>query len=174
MKYIQKTMVSVVAVLMGVCLGACSDANEYADTNTANPSWVEKYSDTLKIAHPESLVNTTWVRGTDIKKNAYGQNVQGFVEKLYFVKEDSVVVTMSQGTTEGTWVDDSNTEAMPMYEYNYSNKTGSLEIKKQTRDDKGNLTKTNIIVGVVVSDKREGITVVHYGDTPVQTYLVRQ
>lgn len=174
MKIFRNTMIALAALTTGLAIASCSDANEYEDTNTAPYSWVDNYNDSLKIAHPESLVNTTWVRGAGVKKNVYGQDVQGFIESLRFVREDSVVVVMSQGPNEGTWVDDSNTEAVPMYEYSYSSKTGSLEIKKVARDEKGNLTKKNIIVGVAVSGKQEGITAVHYGDIPVQTYLVKQ
>ena len=174
MKIFRNTMIALAALTVGLAIASCDDANEYEDTNTAPFSWVDNYNDSLKIAHPETLVNTTWVRGTGLKKDADGKDVQGFIESLRFVREDSVVVAMSQGATEGTWVDDSNTEAVPMYEYSYSSKTGSLEIKKVARDEKGNLTKKNIIVGVAVSGKQEGITAVHYGDIPVQTYLVKQ
>ena len=175
MKSSLKMIVAAMAVVAGISLAtACSDANEYKDSNTDNPSWIDGYNDSISIAHPASLANTTYVRGLGMKKNAYGQEVQGFIESLTFVTEDSVIVRMSQGATEGTWVDDSNTETIPLYEYTYSDKTGSIEIKKESKDSKGNLTKTSIIVGVAVSGKQEGITVVHYGDTPSHTYLVKQ
>ena len=159
------------ALTTGLAIASCDDANEYEDTNTNNPSWVNGYNDSLQIAHPQTLDGTNWVRGTGLKKNAYGEEIQGFVERLNFVSSDSVKVTMSQGATEGTWTDESNTEALPLYEYTYSDKTGNIAIKKMKKDDKGNLTKTNIIIGVAVAGS---ITVVHYGDTPVQTYLVKQ
>ena len=81
---------------------------------------------------------------------------------------------MSQGTTEGTWTDESNTERQPYYEYNYSATTGRLEILKLVRDDKGNISKSAVFVGIAVSGKKEVITLAHFGDTPVQTYLVKQ
>ncbi len=174
MEIFRNTMIALVALTAGLTIASCGDANEFADTNTAPLSWVDNYTDSLKISHPETLVNTRWVRSAGLKKDVYGNEVQGFIESLNFVREDSVVVVMSQGATEGTWVDESNTEAIPMYEYSYSSKTGSIEIKKVAKDDKGNLTKKNIIVGVAVSGKQEGITAVHYGDIPVQTYLVKQ
>ena len=163
------------AVVAGISLTtACGDANEYEDTNTANPSFVDNYNDSLAIAHPESVANTRWTRGTGIKTNAFGQEVQGFVESLNFVSADSVAVKMSQGTTEGTWVDEGNTEALPYYEYTYNNVTGRIEILKRTVNDKGAVTKSAIFTGVAVSGKQEVITVAHFGDTPVQTYLVKQ
>lgn len=155
-------------------VSSCSDANDYEDTNADNPSWVNGYNDSLKIAHPETVANTKWVRGTGLKTNAFGDEVQGFVESLNFVSADSVAVKMSQGTTQGTWVDESNTEATPYYEYTYSNTTGRVEILKMTKDDKGKVSKTTIFIGVAVQGKREVLTIVHYGDTPVQTYLVKQ
>ena len=161
-------------LLTGVCMSSCSDANEYEDTDTVNPSWVEGYTDSLTIGHPESLANTKWVRGTEMKMNAYGQEVQGYVESLNFATADSVSVKMSQGTTEGTWTDESNTERQSYYEYNYSATTGRLEILKLVRDDKGNISKSAVFVGIAVSGKREVITIAHFGDTPVQTYLVKQ
>lgn len=153
---------------------SCGDANEYEDAFTDNPSWVNGYNDSLKIAHPETMANTKWVRGTGLKQNAFGQEVQGFVESLDFVSADSVAVKMSQGVTEGTWVDESNTAKTPYYEYTYSNITGRVEIMKRTVDDKGKVSKATIFTGVAVQGKCEVLTVVHYGDTPVQTYLVKQ
>ena len=170
----KKTMMACMAALMGVGMVSCGDANEYEDARTDNPSWVDHYTDSLNIPHPESIANTKWVRGTGIKKNVYGEEIQGFVESLNFVSADSVVVKMSEGTTSGTWVDDSNTEAQPYYEYKYSNVTGTVEILKETRDEKGAVSKTTIFTGVAVSDKKDMMTIVHYGDTPVQTYLVKQ
>ena len=171
MKIFKKTMMACMAVLMGTSIASCSDANEYEDARTDNPSWVDHYNDTLSISHPETLANTKWVRGTDLKVNAYGEEVQGFVESLDFVSADSVAVKMSQGATEGTWdVDDSNTEKVPYYEYTYSSRTGVLEIKKRVDAT----TTSPIFTGVAVSEKREVLTILHYGDTPAQTYLVKQ
>jgi hypothetical protein len=155
-------------------LSSCSDANEYEDAYTNNPSWVEGYTDSLKIAHPESLASTRWVRGTGLKVNAYGEEVQGFVESLNFVSADSVSVKMSQGTTEGTWTDESNTESTPLYEYKYNNATGTVDILKRVVNDKGAVTKQTIFQGIAVEGKQTVLTVVHYGDSPIQTYLVKQ
>ena len=171
----KKTILAALAVVAGISLtAACSDANEYEDADTDNPSWVKDYNDSLQVAHPESLANTVWVRATGFKTNAYGEEVQGFVESLNFVTADSVSVRMSQGATEGTWTDESNTEALPYYEYTYSATTGNLEILKLVRDDKGNISKSAVFVGVATAAGREILTVVHFGDTPVQTYLVKQ
>ena len=174
MKIFRITMTAMAALTMGLTIASCSDANEYGDADTDNPSWVKDYNESLTISHPASLTGTKWVRATGFKKNAYGEEVQGFVESLDFVKEDSVIVIMSQGATEGTWLDESNNENTPKYEYTYADKTGSIAIKKMKKDDKGNLTKQDILVGVAVSGTQEGITMLHYGDTPLQTYLVKQ
>ena len=66
------------------------------------------------------------------------------------------------------------TSNLPYYEYTYSNTTGRVEILKRVVDDKGKVSKSAIFTGVAVSGKREVLTVVHYGDTPVQSYLVKQ
>ena len=153
---------------------SCGDANEYEDAFTDNPSWVEGYTDSLQISHPESLASTTWVRGSGIKVNVYGEEVQGFVESLNFVSADSVSVKMSQGVTEGTWTDDSNTEKTPLYEYKYNNTTGTVDILKRVVNDKGAVTKQTIFQGIAVEGKQTVLTVVHYGDSPIQTYLVKQ
>lgn len=175
MKIFKKSIIAAMAVVAGISLAtSCSDANEYEDALTDNPSWVDNYNDSLKIAHPETLANTKWVRGNGLKRNAYGEEVQGFVESLDFVSADSVCVKMSQGATEGTWVDESNTEATPLYEYKYNNTTGSLEILKRIVNDKGAVTKQTIFQGIAAIGKQEILTVIHYGDTPVQTYLVKQ
>ena len=167
-------MIAMAALLMGVAVASCSDANEYEDTDTANPTWVKGYTDSLKIAHPETVAGTRWVRASGLKTNAFGQEVQGFVESVSFVSADSASVKMSKGVTEGTWVDESNTNALPYYEYTYSNVTGKVEILKQTKNDKGATTKSAIFTGIVVSGDREVLTLAHFGDTPVQTYLVKQ
>ena len=163
-------MLVCMAALLGAGIAACSDANEYEDVNTDNPSWVDNYDETQDIPHPETIANTKWVRGSGLKVNAYGEEVQGFVESLDFVMEDSVVVKVSEEAT----VNDSNNEDLPYYEYEYSEVTGTLRILKEVVDDKGKKSKTPIITGVVVSGKQEIMTVVHYGDVPLQTYLVRQ
>lgn len=175
MKAFKKTIFAALAVVAGISLTtACSEANEYEDTETLNPSWVEGYTDSLTIGHPESLANTKWVRGSGLKVNAFGEEVQGFVESLNFATADSVSVKMSQGATEGTWTDESNTEAKPYYEYNYSASTGRIEIMKLVKDDKDNISKSAVFVGIATSDGKDIITIAHYGDTPVQTYLVKQ
>ena len=111
--------------LTSYLFASCSDANEYEDAYTNNPSWVDGYTDSLNIAHPASLASTRWVRGTGLKTNAFGEEVQGFVESVNFVSADSVSVKMSQGATEGTWTDESNTEKTPLYEYKYNSVTDS-------------------------------------------------
>jgi len=169
MKKFKITMMAAVALLMGVSMVSCSDANEYEDTNTDNPSWANG-----TVTHPETVANTKWVRGTGLKVNAYGQEIQGFVESLDFVTADSVAVKMSQGTTDGTWVDESNTEENPYYEYKYSEKSGKVQILKRVVDDKGKVSKTEIFTGIAVIGNKQVMTVTHYGDTPVQTYLVKQ
>lgn len=173
-KTFRKIIVASMAILVGVSFTSCGDANDYKDAYTDNPSWVGNYTDDENVSHPDELTGTKWVRGTGIKTNVYGEEIQGFVESLDFVKSDSVIVVMSQGATEGTWVDDSNTEDVPKYEYAYSNITGKFEIMKEVKDSKGNKTKSKILIGVAVNGQQQGITVVHYGDTPIQTYLIRQ
>lgn len=174
MKLFNKSILAGAAVLMGICFSSCDDANEYEDTYTDNPGWVDNYNDSLKIAHPETLTATKWVRGSGLKVNAYGEEVQGFVESLEFISDDAVVVKMSEGVTAGTWIDESNTESLPSYEYKYSSITGKVEILKEAKDEKGKVSKTTIFTAVAVSGKKEVMTVAHYGDTPVQSYLVRQ
>jgi len=179
---IRTTLVGILGILTPLLWGgiggglftSCGDVNEFEDADTNNPSWVNGYNDSLKIAHPATVANTKWVRGTGLKVSAFGNEVQGFVESLNFVSADSVAVKMSQGVTEGTWVDESNTEWTPYYEYTYSEITGRVEILKRVVDDKGKVSKATIFTGVAVSGRQEVLTVVHYGDTPVQTYLVRQ
>ena len=49
MKIFRMTMIAASALLLGAGLASsCSDANEYEDANTNNPSWVNGYNDTLK------------------------------------------------------------------------------------------------------------------------------
>ena len=165
MKIFRNTMMAAVALLIGVSLAACSDANEYEDANTNNP--------VFGTSHPESIEGTIWVRASGVKHGAStGKEVQGYVESLDFTLEDvddakQVAVTMSEGAyTDGTWVDESGT-----YEYTYSSVTGRLDIIKSTTDSKGNVSKTTLFTGSVAGGM---ITLAHFGDTPVQTYLVQQ
>ena len=181
MKSFYKSVLAIATAAVGLCTMSCEDANEYADALTDNPSWVENYNDSLQIAHPATMANTVWVRGASLKKNVYGDDIQGFVESLDFYKADSVIVKMSEPVIPATmdksvitWVDDSNTAATPAYEYKYSDVTGKIEILKMVKDDKGKVSKTTIFTAVVVSGKQEVLTIAHYGDTPVQTYLVRK
>lgn len=165
------------ALLAGTCLMSCEDANEFKDTNTSSLSFGNE--------HPESIANTKWVRAQGLDYNAYGEEVQGFVESLDFFCEDSVHVKMSQGLTQGTWTDDSNTEKDPSYEYIYTpaqyDKDGNLanaeavgrvEINKITLTSKG-VSKTTLFIGVVSANPNV-ITLSHYGDVPNKTYLVKQ
>lgn len=175
MNRFKKSIFAAFAVVAGISLTtACGEANEFEDALTDNPSWVENYTDSTAIPHPESLASTNWVRANGLKKNAYGEEVQGFVESLNFATADSVRVKMSQGTTKGTWTDESNTETQPYYEYTYSATTGRVEILKLVRDDKGNISKSAVFVGIAVAGQKDIITIAHFGDTPVQTYLVKQ
>ena len=160
--------------LTSYLFASCSDANEYEDAYTNNPSWVDGYTDSLKIAHPETLASTRWVRGTGLKTNAFGEEVQGFVESVNFVSADSVSVKMSQGATEGTWTDESNNEKTPLYEYKYNSVTGTVDILKRVVNDKGAVTKQTIFQGIAVEGKQTVLTIVHYGDSPIQTYLIKQ
>ena len=171
-----------------VPFAACDNDVDYEDTNTNNPSFVENYNDSTVVAHPESLANTSWKRGSGIKKNAFGQDIEGYVESLSF-ENDSVVVKMSEPESMAqlssdakdsyTWTDDSNNDATPKYEYTYSNVTGTLEILKMVKNDKGAVSKSAVFTGVVVSGTQNGkavdvITLSHFGDVPSQTYLLKQ
>lgn len=179
MKAFKKSVLACAAVMMGSCFMACSDANEYEDTDTQNPSWAGEYNDSMTIAHPESVAGTYWVRGTGLKVNASGEEIQGYVESMEFIDGTYVTVKMSEGAipasikATATWTDDSNTEALPKYEYTYSQVTGKIEILKEVTDDKGKVSKSAIFTAVATSQTTEVITVVHFGDTPVQTYLVK-
>lgn len=181
MKSFYKSVLAIATAVAALCTMSCGDANEYADAITDNPSWVDNYTDSLQIAHPASIANTQWVRGTGLKLNAYGDEVQGFVESLDFFCADSVVVKMSEPAIPATmdksviaWVDDSNTATTPSYEYKYSEVTGKVEILKMVKDDKGKVSKSTVFTAIVVSGKQEVLTIAHFGDTPVQTYLVRK
>ncbi len=176
MKLFNKSLLAIAAFTMTIGFVACEDANEFEDARTDNPAWVKDYTDSLDIAHPDSLAQQLWVRGQGIKFNAYGEEIQGYVESMEFITKDSVVVKMSEGTTAGTMgADDSNTRENP-YEYVYVKETGTLNVLKLVADDKGNISKVAIFTGVAVSGTKHGdmLTVVHYGDTPAQTYLVRK
>lgn len=176
MKLFNKSLLAAAAFAMGVGFVACEDANEFEDTRTDNPSWVEDYTDSLKIAHPDSLAQQLWVRGEGIKFNAYGEEIQGYVESMEFITKDSVVVKMSEGKTAGTMgADDSNTRENP-YEYEYVSETGNLRVLDLVKDEKGNISKVAIFTGVAVSGTKHGdmLTVVHYGDIPAQSYLIKQ
>lgn len=187
MKLIAKSIILSGVLLAGMVMASCDDANEYEDARTDNPSFVVNYTDSTEIQHPETIANTTWVRASGIKYNAFGQEIQGYVESLAF-ENDSVVVKMSEpatvaqlgdGASAYTWTDDSNSEATPKYAYVYSSTTGRVEISKLVKDDKGNVSPTVILSGIFVSGTLNGnaidvLTVSHFSDTPVQTYLVRQ
>ena len=181
MKAFYQSVLALVALLFGTAVVSCNDANEYEDTMASNPSWVENYNDSLQIAHPESLSGTQWQRGSGLKTNVYGDEVQGFVESLDFYCADSVIVKMSAPAIPATmdksvitWVDDSNTASTPSYEYTYSNVTGKVDILKVTKDEKGKVSKSTVFTAIVTSGTKEVLTICHYGDTPVQTYLVRK
>lgn len=173
MKYNQIAIWSLLA-LMGIAWVSCGDECDYLDTNTDNPSWVSGYEDGDEVKHPESLASTQWVRGKGLKYNAFGEEIQGFVESLDFYTADSVIVKMSQGCTEGVWVDESNTEKLPSYEYTYSDQTGTIQILKAVRDENNKVSKYVLFTGVVTIGKKEVLTICHFGDTPVQTYLVKK
>lgn len=168
-----KKILFILAAAAGVVMTSCSDACDYTDSNTNNPSFVQGYNDSTKVSHPETLAGTVWTRGAGIKVNAYGQDIQGFVESLDFYREDSVIVKMSEGSTKGTWVNDGNTEANPAYFYTYSSVTGAIDIKKTVIDGK-KVTQTTLFLGTAVSGTKEVITMSHFGDTPSQTYLVKK
>lgn len=192
MKVLKKYFIAVAAIVMGTCFTACSDANEFEDANTANPSWVDGYTDSLKIQHPESIEGTVWERTAGLKYNAYGQNVMGYVESLAFYNADSVVVKMSDVDANGnkinvdadgkaifetaTWKDESNTKKNPAYLYEYNPASGAISIISATTDSKGKVTKTTIFSAVVVT-RGEGqpavLTISHTTDTPVQTYMTQ-
>lgn len=173
MKLFRLTVISAI-VWMSASFVACDDACKYLDSDTDNPSWVKGYEEGDEVSHPETLANTKWVRGSGLKYNAYGEEVQGFVESMDFYCADSVIVKMSDGCTEGTWTDESNTAKVPSYECIYSPVTGSLQVLKRVVDDKGKVSKVVIFTAVATIGKKEVLTVVHYGDTPVQSYLIKQ
>lgn len=127
------------------------------------------FSDSLFVPIP-----VKWVRGAGMKFNAYGEEIQGFVESMDFFCADSVIVKMSEGCTAGTWVDDSNTESTPCYEYTYSASSGTVKVLKRVTNEKGAVSKTEIFTAVANIGKKNVMTVVHYGDTPVQSYLVKE
>lgn len=160
-------------------LASCSEANEYEDWNSSNPSWVENWNESTTVTHPATLTGTTWSRTAGLKTNAYGEDVQGFVESVNFITEDSCAVKMSEpvfpaswaDNTAITWTDESNTEQLPRYEYTYSEVTGKVEILKPTVNDKGAVSKKTIFTGIAAEGTKTVLTVIHIGDIPVQTYL---
>jgi len=175
-----KALALATAIFAIAGLAACGDANEYKDADTSNPSWIsENWTDSTEVAHPESIANTSWVRGSGLKVNAYGQEIQGFVASLTF-DTDSVAVTMNEPNGisgwdfDYIWVDDSNTSSEPYYEYTYSNTTGKVEILKRVMDEKGKVSKSTIFSGIVVTGTKTVMTISHFGDTPTQTYLIQQ
>lgn len=175
MKTLKIFAFAVATVLAGVSLGSCSEACDYLDNDTNNPSWVQNYNDSTAVPHPETLAGTNWERQSGLKVNVYGEDVQGFVESINFVSADSCAVKMSEGATKGTWVDESNTDELPYYAYEYSDVTGAFKIKKSEVDDKGKVSLKDILVGVAVKGTKQNIiTVAHYGDIPVQSYLVQK
>lgn len=168
------------AFLAGLGLASCDDADEYKDAQTDNPSYVDNYNDSTKVAHPDSLAATSWVRGQGMKFNAYGHEIQGYVESIVFEK-DSCTVKMSKPAnanediaSTAIWTDESNTAETPKYEYTYSPYTGVVEILKKTEDDKHRVTKKTIFTCVATIGTKEVLTVSHFGDIPSQTYLVKQ
>lgn len=169
MKALKKSIFAFAAVLMGVCFTACSDANEYEDTNTSNPS--------MGTTHPETIENSTWVRAQGAKFNAYGEEVQGYVDTLKFISDKEVIVSMSEGKIPESMkptkqmVDDSNTESNPTYEYSYNNNNGEINIMKVSVNSKGAVSKTTLFLGVASGNY---VVVSHFGDTPSQSYLVKQ
>lgn len=188
MKLISKTILLSGLFLAAFAFASCDNDVDFGDTNTNSPSLVPDYNDSTTVVHPESLANTSWTRGTGIKKNAFGQDIEGYVESLSF-ETDSVVVKMSEPASIAqlsddakdsyTWTDDSNNDATPKYEYTYSNVTGRVEILKMVKNDKGAVSKSAIFTGIVVSGTLNGnaidvITLSHFGDVPSQTYLVKQ
>lgn len=185
MKLIKISSVLAGLFLGGLALASCSDANEYKDYNSDNPSFVPNYTDSTSVEHPDSLAGYTYERAAGIKTNAFGKDIEGYVEKIVF-ESDSAIVTMSvdsatinQIPNTYTWYDDSNTDETPKYEYTYSATTGNIEILKKVTDDKGNVSKSTAFTGVALTGtyKNEPIEVLvvsHYGDVPSQTYLIRQ
>ena len=170
MKIFKKSVLAISTLMMGFALAACSDACDYLGADTNNRAFGEE--------HPASVANTVWVRTAGIKTNAYGEDVQGFVESIDFYREDSCVVKMSEpqfpanfSSSIITWVDESNTASTPRYEYTYSDITGKIEILKEVKDDKNRVSKTVIFSGVAAGNV---VTIAHFGDTPVQTYLTKK
>lgn len=177
MKLFKKLVPAAVALFSTACFYACTDACDYLDTNTNNPSWVENYNDSTKIAHPASLASTTWVRTAGLKTDVYGNDIQGYVESVAFTDADSCVVKMSAPSyvqSTYSYTDESNTQKTPKYEYTYSDVTGKFEILKMVKDEKGKVSKSAIFTGIAVDGTKSVITISHFGDTPVQSYLTKQ
>lgn len=179
-------------LLIAVTLCSCSDACEYKDTDTNNPSWIEEaFNDSVNVPHPDNLNNTLWVRTPGMKKNVYGQDILGYVDTLYFKHDetnntDSVHIMMNKEigieNDNYTMTDESNDTLYgkgtnQFYECTYSNITGKVEVLKRVEDEKGKVSKSTIFTGIAVistRNSREVMTICHYGDVPVQTYLVKQ
>lgn len=169
MKTLKKSILVFAAIFMGVCFAACTDANEYEDTDTSNP--------TMGDSHPETIESSTWVRAQGVKFNAYGEEIQGYVDTLKFISDTEVIVSMSEGKIPESMkptkqmVDDSNDESNPTYEYTYNNNNGEINIQKVTVNSKGAVSKTTLFLGVASGNY---VVVSHFGDTPSQSYLVRK
>jgi len=183
MKIFKKSVLAILAVSLAATFTACSDANEYGDANTSNPSW--------GINHPASISGSVWNRTAGLKKNAYGQDVMGYVASVDFYMADSCIVAMSDKDANGktintdangnaifptsVWVDDSNNESLPRYNYEYNETSGALSIFKVTYDSKNKATKTVVFTGVVSeSNGKTVMTIFHASDTPSQTYLTKK
>lgn len=169
MKAIKKSIIAIAAVALAVCSTACTDACDYLDNNTNNPSF--------GTDHPEAVAGSVWNRA-DLKKNADGQSIMGYIEKLDFFKEDSVDVIMSDTLSNGskinvgsdgkslfstaTWKNES-----AKYKYEYNSDSGTLTIFEV--DKKGSRTvKFNAVVTT------GAIVVSHTTDVPSQTYLTKE
>lgn len=169
MKAIKKSIIAIAAVALAVCSTACTDACDYLDNDTNNPSFGKN--------HPESITGSVWNRAA-LKKNADGQTVMGYVEKLDFFKEDSVNVVMSDTLANGskinvgadgkslfstaTWKNES-----AGYKYEYNHDSGALDIFEV--DKKG--SRTTKFSAVVTADV---IVISHTTDVPSQTYLKKE
>lgn len=183
MKTFKKSVLAIFAVAVAAVFTACSDANEYGDSNTTNPTWGSE--------HPASISGSVWNRTAGLKTNAYGQDVMGYVASVDFYREDSCIVAMSDKDANGNkintdaqgkdlfstavWVDDSNSESLPRYSYEYNETSGALSIFKVTYDSKNKATKTVVFTGVVAESNGKAVmTISHTSDTPSQTYLVKK
>ncbi len=178
MKVLKNIVPAFLALLATTAFVACNDANEYEDTNTDPYSAVTGYNDSLTIEHPSTLSGTTWLRASGLNVNAYGEDVQGYIESVQFIDETYCVVVMSEPdnpssiSNSATWLDESNTDDDPNYEYNYSSANGSVDIYSYVEDSKGNISRTNIMSGSVVIGNQTVLSIAHFGDTPQTSYLL--